>query len=168
MSTNLTGTWTEERTELLRKLHGEGLSFGQIAAQLMGGLTRNAAIGKAARIGLVKRGKNPHKSVGPARDRTTPAARAISWTGFPKRKSATRKAAKIIEPSPFTGGLNISFFDLKEHQCRYISGEVMGPDTLYCGLPTKRDRSYCEHHYFACTNETNSSTGTADLITRAA
>ena len=44
-------TWTPEREELLRKLHGTGLTFGQIAQEI-GGVTRNAVIGKANRLGL--------------------------------------------------------------------------------------------------------------------
>ena len=41
--------WTDERVELLRKLWSEGLSASQIAAQL-GGVTRNAVIGKVHRL----------------------------------------------------------------------------------------------------------------------
>lgn len=47
--------WSEERIELLKTLHRKGDSFSQIAAQLGGGITRNAAIGKAKRIGLPDR-----------------------------------------------------------------------------------------------------------------
>ena len=44
-------TWTPEREELLRELHGTGLTFGEIA-QRLGGVSRNAVIGKANRLGL--------------------------------------------------------------------------------------------------------------------
>ena len=58
-------TWTEERVELLKKLWAEGLSASQIAAEL-GGITRNAVIGKVHRLGLSGREKpaaNPaHKA----------------------------------------------------------------------------------------------------------
>lgn len=47
--------WTEERTELLRRLWLEGQSASQIAERL-GGVTRNAVIGKAHRLGLSGRG----------------------------------------------------------------------------------------------------------------
>src|ERR1700761_1799863 len=43
--------WTEERVELLKKLWLDGLSASQIAKQL-GGVTRNAVIGKVHRLGL--------------------------------------------------------------------------------------------------------------------
>ncbi|MEP4560994.1 MAG: GcrA family cell cycle regulator, partial [Nitratireductor sp.] len=41
--------WTDERVELLKKLWAEGLSASQIAAQL-GGVSRNAVIGKVHRL----------------------------------------------------------------------------------------------------------------------
>ena len=53
---NLTGerkdmSWTDERVELLKKLWSDGLSASQIATEL-GGITRNAVIGKVHRLGL--------------------------------------------------------------------------------------------------------------------
>ena len=44
--------WTPERIALLRQLHAEGVRFEAIAAQLGGGITKNAAIGQARRLGL--------------------------------------------------------------------------------------------------------------------
>ncbi|MGZ5850479.1 MAG: GcrA family cell cycle regulator, partial [Methyloceanibacter sp.] len=43
--------WNDERVELLKKLWAEGLSASQIASRL-GGVTRNAVIGKVHRLGL--------------------------------------------------------------------------------------------------------------------
>ena len=51
-------TWTDERVELLKKLWADGLSASQIAAEL-GGVTRNAVIGKVHRLGLAGRAKSP-------------------------------------------------------------------------------------------------------------
>src|SRR6195256_2747829 len=50
--------WTDERVELLKKLWTDGLSASQIAAEL-GGITRNAVIGKVPRLGLSGRAKSP-------------------------------------------------------------------------------------------------------------
>ena len=44
-------SWTDERVVLLRELWAQGLSASQIAARL-GGVSRNAVIGKAHRLGL--------------------------------------------------------------------------------------------------------------------
>src|SRR5258708_561821 len=44
-------SWTDERVETLKKLWTDGLSASQIAAEL-GGITRNAVIGKVHRLGM--------------------------------------------------------------------------------------------------------------------
>src|SRR6478735_7546190 len=51
-------TWTEDRVELLKRLWAEGLSASQL-----GGITRNAVIGKVHRLGLSGRAKSPSSSV---------------------------------------------------------------------------------------------------------
>ncbi|MFP4571276.1 GcrA family cell cycle regulator [Rhodosalinus sp.] len=48
-------SWTDERVELLKKMWSEGQSASQIAKEL-GGVTRNAVIGKVHRLGLSNRG----------------------------------------------------------------------------------------------------------------
>ena len=47
-------SWTDERVELLKKMWSEGQSASQIAKEL-GGVTRNAVIGKVHRLGLSNR-----------------------------------------------------------------------------------------------------------------
>src|ERR1700712_5772512 len=54
-------TWTDERVELLKKLWSDGLSASQIANEL-GGVTRNAVIGKVHRLSLSGRAKSPSSS----------------------------------------------------------------------------------------------------------
>ena len=51
-------SWTDERVELLKKLWADGLSASQIAAEL-GGVTRNAVIGKVHRLGLLRPRQEP-------------------------------------------------------------------------------------------------------------
>ena len=63
--------WTDERVELLKKLWAEGLSASQIAAEL-GGVTRNAVIGKVHRLGLAGRAKSTRSST--PRPRAKPRA----------------------------------------------------------------------------------------------
>src|ERR1700724_3658947 len=60
MSSSMEGTmsWTDERVEMLKKLWADGLSASQIAAEL-GGITRNAVIGKVHRLGLSGRAQTP-------------------------------------------------------------------------------------------------------------
>lgn len=67
--------WTEERVELLKKLWNEGLSASQVAAQL-GGVSRNAVIGKVHRLKLSGRGKTTTAAARSKKVNTTPAAAA--------------------------------------------------------------------------------------------
>src|SRR5215212_989389 len=81
-------TWTEERVVLLRKLWGEGLSAGQIAAELGGAMTRNAVISKAHRLGLAH---------GTAKAANTPRSRKPSP---PPEPSETVEPPAQNDPSP--------------------------------------------------------------------
>ena len=65
--------WTEDRVETLKKLWADGLSASQIAKQL-GGVTRNAVIGKVHRLGLSGRAT-------PSRPARRPAARPAQGLG---------------------------------------------------------------------------------------
>ncbi|MDP7151607.1 MAG: GcrA family cell cycle regulator [Paracoccaceae bacterium] len=77
-------SWTDERVELLKKMWGEGQSASQIAKEL-GGVTRNAVIGKVHRLGLSNR------NTGGASE---PAAKAK-----PAEKSAKPKPAAKAKPA---------------------------------------------------------------------
>jgi GcrA cell cycle regulator len=66
--------WTEQRIETLRKLWGQGQTASQIAA-ILGGITRNAVIGKAHRLGLT--------------GRPTPIKREAGASPQPRRRAAT-------------------------------------------------------------------------------
>ncbi len=82
--------WTDERVELLKKMWGEGQSASQIAKEL-GGVTRNAVIGKVHRLGLSNRaGAAP----GPAAAKPEPA-KAPKAEAKPKPEAQPRP-----EPAP--------------------------------------------------------------------
>jgi GcrA cell cycle regulator len=63
----MTEQWDEPRTELLTRLWLSGETARMIAERLGGGITRNAVIGKAHRLGLT--GKQGSKSAAAKRDR---------------------------------------------------------------------------------------------------
>lgn len=68
-------SWTEERVEKLKELWTEGMSASQIAKTL-GGVTRNAVIGKVHRLGLSNRsGGQPAEEARPA-EKPSPPSRA--------------------------------------------------------------------------------------------
>lgn len=71
-------SWTDERVELLKKMWGEGQSASQIAKEL-GGVTRNAVIGKVHRLGLSNRAGSgaaaaPAAKPAPAKEKPAVAA----------------------------------------------------------------------------------------------
>ena len=66
----MTVQWDEPRTELLTRLWLSGETARKIAERLGGGITRNAVIGKAHRLGLT--GKQGSTSAVPKRTRISP------------------------------------------------------------------------------------------------
>jgi len=87
--------WTEERVEVLKRLWAEGFSASQIAAQL-GGVTRNAVIGKAHRLKLAGRAKAQ-----PRLRKAAPGAAIAGEAAAPKKKEA--KAPLSPPPKPAAG-----------------------------------------------------------------
>jgi len=66
--------WTDDRVEQLKQLQADGLSCSLIAAEI-GGITRNAVIGKLHRLGLSGRGQPSQTKYGPRRPRVPRVAR---------------------------------------------------------------------------------------------
>jgi len=67
-------SWTDERVETLKRMWNEGQSASQIAKEL-GGVTRNAVIGKVHRLGLSNRIGSAPQPAGPATTARSPTAR---------------------------------------------------------------------------------------------
>ena len=102
-------SWTDERVELLKKMWGEGQSASQIAKEL-GGVTRNAVIGKVHRLGLSNRTTGASKPAAEAKEK--PAAKAAPKAApkpaapqpktEPARPAAAAEAAPAAETRPAT------------------------------------------------------------------
>ncbi|MBM7068739.1 GcrA family cell cycle regulator [Actibacterium sp. 188UL27-1] len=91
-------SWTDERVEVLKKMWGDGQSASQIAKEL-GGVTRNAVIGKVHRLGLSNRttgGAAPQK---PA-VKEKPAAKPEAIKAKPAPKEVAAEPAPEPERSP--------------------------------------------------------------------
>lgn len=135
--------WTEDRVSVLTKLWAEGLSGSQIARRL-GGITRNAVIGKVHRLGLAAR--VPSRADGGVR-RTYRKAKHSG--GKPKfmnfsRKMTIKSSAKFQIPAPDTQNKHI--LDLKIGECRHPTGtDHQTGDHLFCGCKTNGG-SFCDHH----------------------
>ncbi len=89
-------SWTDERVELLKKMWGEGQSASQIAKEL-GGVTRNAVIGKVHRLGLSNRAGPTPAPAAPAAAGTTAKPEAKPK---PAPKPAEAKARPAAKPAP--------------------------------------------------------------------
>lgn len=146
--------WTEQRIELLRKLWGQGQTASQIAIAL-GGVSRNAVIGKAHRLGLT--------------GRPSPIKRDAAG-GSPRRRTAARRLANIA-PNPVMarhagngageGAANAqapaapppprqSYATARTHggtkTCSWPVGDPKQPDFQFCGAPSEPGRPYCATH----------------------
>jgi GcrA cell cycle regulator len=87
-------SWNDERVELLKKMWGEGQSASQIAKEL-GGVTRNAVIGKVHRLGLSNRNGS-----GGAAASTASAASDAKAKAAPEAKAKAKPAAPKPAPKP--------------------------------------------------------------------
>ena len=127
--------WTDERVEQLKSLWAEGLSASQIARAL-GGVTRNAVIGKVHRLGLAGR-------AGPAR-----AERPRSSISH---KSVVRMAApepEIVEEDPIKldDGNFATVLTISDRMCRWPIGDPQEADFHFCGKKKVAGLPYCEVH----------------------
>src|SRR5947209_18284560 len=92
-------SWTEERIERLKKMWHDGSTASQIADEL-GGVSRNAVIGKAHRLGLEQR-PSPVKPGEEKEAKTAPAAAAAAAAAPPKVGTAPKsEAPKVAQAAP--------------------------------------------------------------------
>lgn len=137
--------WTDERVEMLKKLWAEGHSASQIAKKI-GGVTRNAVIGKVHRLGLSGRATPSRPASRPTRTpkpRTPAPAKA-------KAPQAPRKAPEPIvkapDPERLPNGEFATVLTLKDSMCKWPLGDPASGDFRFCGHRTKAGDAYCEAH----------------------
>jgi GcrA cell cycle regulator len=145
-------SWTDERVELLKKLWSDGLSASQIAAEL-GGITRNAVIGKVHRLGLSGRAKSA--SAGASRPRKPRSATHMLRIGRPviRGNTALAHAYEIeaeAEPELIDNiipiGQRRTLLELNEQTCRWPVGDPGSGDFFFCGGNTITGLPYCSYH----------------------
>ena len=126
-------SWTDERVEQLKNLWGQGSSASQIA-KILGGVTRNAVIGKAHRLGLSGGTK-------PALPR---AERAPREHGHHRHRSEGRSHPKlVVPPSPPPIPIEelevppeadrINLLKLSEKMCKWPIGNPGDATFRFCG-----------------------------------
>jgi len=135
--------WTDERVTLLRKLWAEGLSASQIAKQL-GGVTRNAVIGKVHRLGLAGRATPSRPAKRPVR---TARPRVMGPSAPRLRMPSTMPTVVIpdLEPMKLEDGKAANVLTLNESMCKFPIGDPTDPDFAFCGRGSSGG-PYCADH----------------------
>lgn len=157
--------WTDERVELLRKLWSEGLSASQIAAQL-GGVSRNAVIGKVHRLKLSSRGR---ATAAPARQKKTTTTVVTSATKSVQRTATvTRTVTASIGATALQAQFDVEpvvrqyirpvqnvvvpisrrlqLVQLNERTCKWPNGDPLSEDFNFCGNEAGESGPYCGYH----------------------
>jgi GcrA cell cycle regulator len=137
--------WTDERVELLKKLWQDGLSASQIAKQL-GGVTRNAVIGKVHRLGLSGRAA-PSKPARTVFKAPRPARPVASAPSAPRRIAEATAVATQPQPARYVDeepGL-ATVLTLGAHMCKWPIGDPALESFTFCGRRTG-EGPYCQEH----------------------
>lgn len=162
--------WTDERVARLSKLWADGLSASQIAADL-GGVTRNAVIGKVHRLGLSGRVKPAAKTGAASASSTARKARPASGGGGARVRTSVQATATqtvgatalkvevleeevvetVVDPRPTEDVVvpisrKLTLMDLTESTCKWPTGDPTLPGFSFCGHKTQEEKPYCEFH----------------------
>ena len=133
-------SWTEEKVESLKKLWGSGKTASQIA-EIIGGISRNAVIGKAHRLNLSAKIKT----------RTATSNRNFNNSTNEKNIQATKRGRKskfrslIIEKN-FEPENPKQLEELDENSCKWPIGHPDEKSFYFCGRSSLKDFSYCKLH----------------------
>jgi GcrA cell cycle regulator len=149
-------SWTDDRVALLRRLWEDGQSASKIAAQL-GGVTRNAVIGKVHRLGLSGRAKSASSSV--PRQRKARAPGHMMRASRPATQGNTALATHTayaydldseLETEPVENivpmGQRRTILELTEETCRWPIGDPGQAEFFFCGGRPITSGPYCSYH----------------------
>jgi GcrA cell cycle regulator len=138
--------WTDERVETLKKLWLDGHSASQIAKQL-GGVTRNAVIGKVHRLGLSGRA-TPSQPARPAFKAPRPARPLTASAPIQRRLAAHHPLPPpAIRPAPYVEEPGTAtVLTLGAHMCKWPIGDPASDDFTFCGRRAGDEGPYCVEH----------------------
>lgn len=169
-------SWTDERIATLKKMWKEGKSAADIAKTLGKGVTRNAVIGKAHRMGLSGRPSPIKKpaaaSTAPKKEKEAVRKKIIAKVVIPpapKKKSVTttiaplkpaaetrapisaRGAKEPVLPRPLVQEAppadgGVALIDLSERMCKWPYGDPQDDDFTFCGRGIRPGTPYCPEH----------------------
>lgn len=131
-------SWTDEKVNKLRNLWGKGQTASQIA-EIIGGVSRNAVIGKAHRLNLSSNIKA----------RSIKTSKNISSTKIDNNvrlKGRRIKFKSLLLDKDFEPAKNLNLEELTENTCKYMEGDPDKKDSSFCGRKTVEKFSYCPLH----------------------
>jgi GcrA cell cycle regulator len=147
-------SWTDERVETLKKLWQEGHSASQIAKTL-GGVTRNAVIGKVHRLGLSGRAapsqpaRPLYKPQRPPRPVSAPQHHAPAMNSATLRRTEPVLARPVISqpvvPYVETPG-TATVLTLGSKMCKWPIGDPSSDSFSFCGRRSDDGTPYCVEH----------------------
>ena len=133
-------SWTEDKVKTLKDLWGKGKTASQIA-EIIGGVSRNAVIGKAHRLNLSAKIKT----------RSAVTNNNIKNTHNLPNHSKIRKGRKfkfqsLLLDKNFEPSKNLQLEELNENTCKFMEGHPDEKDSSFCGRKTVEKFSYCPLH----------------------
>ncbi len=132
-------SWTEEKVAKLKELWGKGNTASQIA-QIIGGISRNAVIGKAHRLNLSAKIKT----------RTAASSEkfenSIEEKNIKIKKMRKSKFKSLLIDKDFEPENPKQLEELDENSCKWPIGHPDEKSFYFCGRSSLKDFSYCKLH----------------------
>ena len=131
-------SWTDEKVNKLKELWGKNTA-SQIAEQL-GGVSRNAVIGKAHRLNL--RAKLKTRSNKTSNNHTEDKKNHI----LKSKKGKKFRFQSLLLDKNFEPAKNLSLEELTDETCKYMDGHPDEANSSFCGRKSVNKFSYCPLH----------------------
>ena len=131
-------SWTEEKVNKLRELWGNDKTASQIAERI-GGVSRNAVIGKAHRLNLSSKIKTKSSNV----NKKNYSNHNNTQIQFKGKRS---KFKSLLLDKNFEPAKNLTLEELTEDTCKYMEGNPNEKDASFCGRKNVEKFSYCPLH----------------------